>query len=605
MVELLAPAKNLECGIAAINYGADAVYIGGPDFSARSQASNSIADIRRLVLHAHQYWAKVYVALNTLLTDNEISIAGKLIRELYEAEIDALIIQDIGLLESDLPPIPLFASSQMTNMTTEKVQFLQKAGFKRVILERALSLEEIKEIRRKTTVDLECFVHGSLCVAYGGFCNLSYIQGKRSANKGNCAQPCRKRYDLYDENGLVLGSKNFLSLKDLNLSESLEQLMDAGISSFKVEGRLKDVNYIKNIIYYYRKKIDKLKSATKVSSGFFYERPSKLSFEVNPEKTFNRGYTSYFFKTRQKMASLDSPKSLGEEIGKITGITQRYIELNKSAELNPGDGICFFDRENKLVGTYINKVENNKVFLDKHLDRAKRGILIYRNFDKQFNQWLKRDPIQRKIKIHFLCFQTKNDYSISVFDEDGISVTRCIARKEQGNSTAGDLKERFKRGLQKCGGTLFYCVNVKVDSPELPDLSLSEINLIRRQLLDLLGKERIKFFQRVINYPETEQNFSLKFDINRAENVSNEKAELYYKRHGVEKTYKAIENLTEQDERSLMTTKYCIKYELDLCPKKSKIKQNSKNFYIRDEKGRDFLLSFDCDKCEMQVRQKS
>jgi putative protease len=328
-LELLAPAKDMECGIAAITCGADAVYIGAERFSARDKAYNSLGDIETLVKYAHKYWARIYVALNTLLKDEELPEAVELIERLYAIGVDALIIQDYGLLEEKLPPIPLFASTQLNNRTPEKIMFLEKAGFQRVILARELDLEQIRNIRAKTTVDLECFVHGALCVAYSGQCYLSYALGGRSGNRGNCAQPCRKKYSLYDEAGNLLAKDQYLlSLKDLNLSAHLKELAEAGITSFKIEGRLKDVSYIKNIVSFYRQELDKIIDNKKYSTAA--SGSSKVTFIPDPAKTFNRGFTEYFLQGRNKdLKSLNTPKSIGEYLGKVAAVEGRRFKLDR------------------------------------------------------------------------------------------------------------------------------------------------------------------------------------------------------------------------------------------------------------------------------------
>jgi len=325
-IELLAPAKDLESGKAALIYGADAVYIGAPKFGARSAAGNSLNDIKQLIGFAHKFYAKVYVTLNTILHDNELVEAQDLINELYKIGTDALIIQDMGILEMELPPIPIFASTQTNNISWQKIKFLEDTGIQRVILARELSLEQIKEIHSKTTVDLEFFVHGALCVSFSGQCYFSHAIDKGSANRGTCAQPCRSYYSLLDKNGNTLvKNKYLLSLKDMNLSEHINELIDAGISSFKIEGRLKDINYIKNITAYYRKQIDEV---LKKKEGFEKSSSGKIVYDFNPdaEKTFNRGYTDYFLNGRTKeIASLDTQKSIGKYIGKVKSVKKNYF----------------------------------------------------------------------------------------------------------------------------------------------------------------------------------------------------------------------------------------------------------------------------------------
>src|SRR5665647_1318442 len=365
-LELLAPAKNLICGRAAISHGADAIYIGGPKFSAREDAGNSLQDIETLVSEAQVFGVKVYVALNTILYDSELEDARQQIKNLYEIGIDALIIQDMGLLEMDLPPIPLHASTQVHNFHPEKIEFLEAVGFKRAVLARELSLDQINEIRSRTTIELEAFIHGSLCVSMSGQCYLSDAIGGRSANRGACAQPCRKRYTLFDADKKVISAdQHLLSLKDMNHSDSIKELAEAGIQSFKIEGRLKDVDYVKNITSFYRQKID----------AFLEDQPefkaasagkSYISFEANPAKSFNRGTTDYFLHGRSKdIVSFESPKFLGESVGEVTQVTTKYFEIKSALEIANNDGLVFISSAGESVGIKVNVVERSRIFPDK------------------------------------------------------------------------------------------------------------------------------------------------------------------------------------------------------------------------------------------------
>src|SRR5512133_3326526 len=356
-VELLAPAKDLETGMAAINSGADAVYIGGAKFGARDAAGNSLDDIRALVNYAHKYWARIYVTVNTLLYDAEIEPVQQLINELYEAGADALIIQDVGLLELDLPPLPLFASTQMHNHTPERVAFLEKVGIQRAILARELSIEQIRAIRAKTTLELETFIHGALCVSYSGQCYMSYALGGRSGNRGQCAQPCSRPYQLLDKNGAVIQDGRYLlSLKDFNAAKALPDLLDAGVRSFKIEGRLKDVAYVRNTVGYYRQQLDRLLEG---KADFRPASSGKVlfDFQPNPLKTFNRGYTSYFLYGRKEpVGSPDTPKALGEPLGRVARLERGSFVLDSRAEIHRADGLCFFNSQRELVGTIVNEV---------------------------------------------------------------------------------------------------------------------------------------------------------------------------------------------------------------------------------------------------------
>ena len=378
-LELLAPARDLACGIAAIDHGADAVYIGGPSFSARAAAGNSLADIESLVTYAHQYAARVYIALNTLLTDTELDEAAAFARAVWNVGADALIIQDMGLLECDLPPIPLHASTQTDNRTRDKVRFLEKVGFRQVVLARELSLQQIREIRRSTTVALECFVHGALCVSCSGQCYMSEMVTGRSANRGECAQFCRHAWTLKDAGGAVLAKdRYFLSLKDLDLSARIADLVAAGVRSSKIEGRLKDERYVKNVTAAYRLILDDLLQADsdlcRTSSG-----KCTFSFQPDTSRSFNRGKTEYFLMNpRSRPASIYTPKAIGQELGAVVEVDRNSFTLDSEEKLANGDGLCFFDAHDQLIGLKANRVEGRRIF-PKDPVSPSPGTLIYRN----------------------------------------------------------------------------------------------------------------------------------------------------------------------------------------------------------------------------------
>ena len=400
-IELLAPAKNLECGIAVIDHSADAVYIGAPRFGARAAAGNSLEDIEALVKHAHLYRARIYVALNTILKDEELPETEKLIWDLWRIGVDALIVQDMGILSLNLPPIPLHASTQMDNRQVEKVKFLAEAGFKQIVLARELSLEQIRKIHEAVPqTPLEIFVHGALCVSYSGQCYVSEHCFGRSANRGACAQFCRLAFDMVDADGkTIMQNKHLLSLKDLNQSEELEKLLDAGASSFKIEGRLKDVAYVKNVTAYYRKRLDEIfkrrREYIRASSG-----EVKLAFKPQLDKSFTRGFTNYFLFERNKdIFSFDTPKSLGEEMGYVKEIRGNYIIVAGVKPFNNGDGVCYLDERGKLKGLRINRVENNKLFPAGDMQRIKQRTVLYRNFDQEFEKLMQRKSAERKLGV--------------------------------------------------------------------------------------------------------------------------------------------------------------------------------------------------------------
>lgn len=392
--ELLAPAKNKIAAFAAINSGADAVYIGAPAFGARVAASNSFEDIQEIVNFAHKFNVKVHVTVNTILKDEELPEAVKLIEKLYEIGVDAIIIQDAGLMklavENKLPPIVLHASTQCNNRSLEKIKFLEEVGFSRAVLARELSLEQIKNICQNTDIEIETFVHGALCVSYSGQCYMSCSIGGRSANRGECAQPCRKKYSLVDDKGnFIARDKHLLSLKDFNASKYLENLVNAGVKSFKIEGRLKDVNYVRNVTAFYRQELDKFSGKT--SSGKVF-----LDFEPDLKKSFNRGFTSYFLEKREKCFNFNSPKMKGEKVGKIVKSAEGWIEFEKnSVQLSVQDGICYFE-EDELKGCLVNKIVGNKVYLNKKII-IPINTVVFRNYDVTFDNLLTNSKTKRRL----------------------------------------------------------------------------------------------------------------------------------------------------------------------------------------------------------------
>lgn len=604
-VELLAPAKDKETAFAAINSGADAVYIGAVKFGARQNASNSLDDIKEIVDFAHIFNVRVHVTLNTILTDDELESSIDLINELYKIGVDAIIVQDTGIFDlavnGKLPPIEIHASTQCDNRTLEKVKFFQKMGVRRVILARELSLEQIEEICAEvkksdfnSDMEIETFIHGALCVSYSGQCYLSASIGGRSANRGECAQPCRKKYSLISESGKVYAKgKYLLSLKDFNASKHIERLIRAGVKSFKIEGRLKSDNYVKNVVSYYRKEIDKF--ASKTSSGKIF-----TDFEPDLNKTFNRGFTDYFLNTEKNSASaerkdrtkniycFDSPKSIGEKIGKVERVENNYIVIKK-ALLNPQDGLCYFT-DDGLLGCLVNKVENGKIFLNS-TDKIKIGTMIYRNFDSRFDKELQNSKIKRRLKVDFI-FE-KN--ILTATDEDKNSVSLEINATEPAKNPE-KMKETFKNQLLKTGTSNFYVSNVEIkDCPGF--LPVSSINEIRRDILKKLEEERVKNYAAPTEGRLKYAEFVLKTYDYRA-NVLNENAKDFYEKCGCKITEFAPEKTKNFSQKELMRTKHCLKFAFDICKSKEQL-------YLVDEKGKKYKLSFDCKNCEMIIRQLS
>lgn len=402
-IELLAPAKNLECGIEAVNHGADAVYIGAPRFGARAAAINSLEDIAALVKYAHLYNVRIYVTVNTILKEEELVETERMINELYRVGVDALIVQDMGITRLNLPPIPLHASTQMDNRTPEKVRFLSDAGFRQIVLARELSLQEIRTIHEACPeTQLEVFVHGALCVSYSGQCYVSQACFGRSANRGECAQFCRLPFNLIDADGkTIVRDKHLLSLKDLNQSEVLEDLLDAGATSLKIEGRLKDVSYVKNVTAAYRQKLDAIfarrKEYVRASSGACH-----FDFKPQLDKSFSRGFTNYFLQgRRQDIASFDTPKSLGEEMGTLKEQRGNYLTVAGVKPFHNGDGVCFLDEQNGLQGFRINRVDGNKLYPAGEVPHIKPRTRLYRNFDQDFERILVRKSSERKLAVNW------------------------------------------------------------------------------------------------------------------------------------------------------------------------------------------------------------
>ena len=581
--ELLAPAKNMECAIAAINSGADAIYIGANMFGARKNAGNSLKELEEIIKYAHQFWVKVYVTINTILTDEELIEAKELIHKLHAIKADAIIFQDFGILElarkGEIPNIPLHASTQCNNRDYKKIKFFEEVGVKRVILARELSLNEIKNITKNTDVQIECFIHGALCVSYSGECYLSAACGGRSANRGECAQPCRKKYSVINQNGEVLAkNKYMLSLKDFNATKKIEDMVRAGVASFKIEGRLKDANYVKNVVLYYRKLLDKI--SKKSSSGIIVS-----DFEPNPNKSFNRSFTEYFLDGRSECYNLNSAKSLGEKLGKITGKGKNYIEIN--AKINSGDGLCFFEN-NELAGFLVNKVEGKKVYPNK-MPNIKIGDTLYRNQDHEFEKTLKNSKTARKILVDF---KFKNN-TISAVDENFNKVEIELENIEPANDKE-KMKSNFVTQMKKTGETIYLAQNVTIES-ELPFIPVSKLNEIRRNLLEELTKKRLENY-KMRTQQEIQPAEYFEEEVNYKANILNSQAKNFYEECLANVEEYAPEHTKKFDKIELMRTKHCVKYALNMCKSKEKL-------FLVNEEGRKFALNFDCKNCEMIISE--
>ncbi len=605
-VEILAPAKNLYQGMAAINAGADAVYIGAPQFGARSNATNPVEDIAQLVDYAHLFKAKVYVVLNTILYDNELETCRELIYELYEIGVDALIVQDMAILEMDLPPIVIHASTQANNRDPKHVKFLADAGIKQVVLARELNLDQIREIRNATDVELEFFVSGALCVSFSGNCYMSVANGERSANRGSCAQNCRLPYKLIDGKGeTLIENSHLLSIKDLDLSDQLPNLVEAGITSFKIEGRLKDIVYVKNNVSYLRQKLDAFlennEKFQKASSGrTFYD------FVPEMDRSFNRGYTDYFLNHRkERIGSWETPKSQGQEIGKLIEVRGKGYIIENSDLLNNGDGLYFVNEQGEADGAQVNVILNN-VVIPNTFKSIKEGTMIYRNSDSEFNKIVEReDSAVRKIGVKMTFTETSDGFQLTVVDEDGHSCNSTIQFAKE-ISKSGNSTEGIKKNLSKAGSTPFFVDEINIELSDNWFLPTSKINEIRRAVLDELIDVRIKGYHREEYqmtktdhpYPVSQLDFTY--------NVSNKMARAFYHRHGVTDIEKAFELQWDPGKSRVMVTKYCVKYELGKCWKYNKDTMGEKlsEPLVLKHGEVEYKLKFNCKPCEMEIWEK-
>lgn len=606
-VEILSPAKNLFQGMAAINAGADAVYIGAPQFGARSNATNSIEDIEEMVRYAHLFKAQVFVVINTILYDHELAACKKLIHELYAIGVDALIVQDMAILEMDLPPIVIHSSTQANNRDPKHVKFLKDAGIQRVVLARELNLDQIKEIHEATDVELEFFVSGALCVSFSGNCYMSIAGGERSANRGSCAQNCRLPYNLIDGTGKTLiANSHLLSIKDLDLSDQLPNLIDAGITSFKIEGRLKDIVYVKNNTSYLRKKLDAFlennENYQKASSGrTFY------SFDAEMDRSFNRGYTDYFVNKRtEKIGSWESPKSQGQYIGKLIGTKANGYLIENYEELNNGDGLYFINENGVADGVQINIIVND-IVVPNTFKNIETGTIIYRNSDASFNKLVEReDSAIRKIGVKLSFTETTEGFRLVAIDEDGHeSQSELITEKEIAQKSDSTIPN-IKTNLSKTGNTPFIVDEVEVIFTENWFLPISKVNETRRIVLENLIDIRVKEYHREeFKIEKTDHPYPVK-ELDFTYNVSNQLARAFYKRHGVTEIEKAFELQWDPGKSRVMTTKYCVKYELGKCARFQRDTMGEKVIEPLTLKHgeNEYKLKFNCKPCEMEIWEK-
>ena len=646
-LELLAPAKNLECGIAAIDHGADAVYIGAPRFGARAAAGNSLDDIRQLCRYAHQYQAKVHVTVNTIIYDSELNDTLDMIRDLQEAGVDALLLQDMGVLYALQGKGPsavdftwtkeLHSSTQCDTRSAEKVKWLQALGFNRAVLARELSVKEISDIHQAVPdMDLEVFVHGALCVSYSGVCYASEKCFGRSANRGECAQFCRMKFNLLDsDNKEIEHQRHLLSLKDMCQIDNLEALADAGACSFKIEGRLKDAGYVKNVVSAYSQRLDEIcrKHPQK------YARPSfgrpRYEFEANLKKTFNRGFTNYFLKGRQPdIASFDTPKAIGEFVGKVKEIRGNSFNVASIASFTNGDGLCFINDEHELEGFRVNRAQGNRLYPLKMPANLRPGMGLYRNNDQAFEKILAGKTTERKIPIKI---------TFSLYDEDGHSGFSAEAQyvSEQGigwNSDDSNLMgkavvafehnlaqkpqhDNIVRQLSKLGGTIYECREVEIknqaDNYFIPSSILTEL---RRNLMkDIEKNADISSSEKAVSGSLSSAEDSLqesKVKVWQREygkygylyNIANKSAHEFYKQHGMNHTENAFElsktsfQGTKTGESLIMQCRHCIRYSLGYCVKRGGKKPTWKEpLYLELGDGRRFRLEFACNVCQMNI----
>ncbi|TPG35528.1 peptidase U32 family protein [Flavobacterium pectinovorum] len=608
-IEILAPAKDLIGGMAAINSGADAVYIGAPQFGARSNANNSIEDVAALVKYAHLFNAQVFVVMNTILYDNELETCRQMIYELYDIGVDALIIQDMAIMEMELPPIVLHASTQANNRDADKIKFLKDAGIKRVVLARELNLHQIKTIYDEADVELEFFVTGALCVSFSGNCYMSVANGERSANRGSCAQNCRLPYNLIDGNGdTLIKNSHLLSIKDLDISEQIPNLIEAGIVSFKIEGRLKDIVYVKNNVSYLRQKLDSFLEAegndkyTKASSG-----TCTYTFDSSLNRTFNRGYTDYFVNDRNNsIGSWESPKSKGQYIGKLIRTVGNAYEIENGELLNNGDGLCFINENNEADGIYVNKAENGKIYPNV-LKEVKEGTFIYRNNDAAFIKIVEKEhSAVRKISTTLLLTENENGFELIATDEDGNVSIVTLEHSKETTKNNESIEENIKTQLAKTGFTPYNADEISVMFTQNWFLPISKINEMRRNVFEQLSEIRLANYVREEHqlvktshpYPETKLDFMY--------NVSNKTARKFYERHGVTEIEKAFELQWDPGKSRVMTTKYCIKYELKKCPihQKDIMGVKVKEPLVLKQGELEYKLKFNCKPCEMEIWEK-
>ena len=593
-LELLAPAKDYASAVDAIDCGADAVYIGAGKFGARHSATNSVEDIAKVVEYAHRFGVKVYATLNTLIFDNELEEAKEQALALIDAGIDALIVQDMAYYMMNLP-IPLHASTQTNCVTPEKVKFFENVGFERAILERSLSKYEIAEIRKATSVELEAFVHGAICVSQSGRCFFSRSTSERSGNRGECSQPCRLEYDLCNDKGeVIIKSKHLLSVRDFDLSARLGEMIDLGISSFKIEGRLKDRTYVRNIVSLYRRLLDK-----EIAKRNDVERSSvgrsTIEFEPNASRTFTRGAGEYFFDGKCRgVASFDTPKAMGERIGKVVRTDRRGIVLNCKHDLATGDGVCFISN-GALIGTNVVGVESERVQLNRY-DGVVVGVELFRNYNRLFSQLVERSRVKRTISVDLLLQFSEESIALTATDECGVSATATIAQPSEEARDKAKGEEALRRQLMRSGDTIFGVRNIEIEEVRFAPMSV--IGTLRREVFELLEKERLAQHKKAENIVTKQFAEYPSKVLTPQDNVTNRLAREFYTECGVEEIAEGLDCRTSTAGEQVIVSDYCIRREIGECLLE-KPRLRGDLYLVRGAKK--YRLCFDCKACQMKV----
>ena len=627
-LELLSPARDADIGIEAVNHGADAVYIGGPAFGARATAGNDIRDLQRLINHAHRFGSRIFITLNTILRDDELEAARKMAWQIYEAGADALIIQDMGLLELDLPPIQLHASTQTDIRTPEKARFLQDAGLSQIVVARELDLQQIAAVRAATDparTTIEFFVHGALCVAYSGQCYITHAHTGRSANRGDCNQACRLPYEVLDASGRIIAhEKHVLSMKDNNQSDNLRALIDAGVRSFKIEGRYKDMGYVKNITAHYRKLLDEIIEEREFSDTPLARSSSgstTFSFTPDPDQNFNREFTDYFVNGRKDdIGAFDTPKTPGRAIGWVTKVGENFVEIETSSrdtELHNGDGLCYYDLQKELVGLQINRAES--VDAKKSLWRLfpkdpiagfkdlRKGLEVNRNRDMAWVRTLDKKSSDRRIGLWAELKETPDGFALTLTDEDGFTATAAIVQEHQAATDAARAEATLREQLGRFGATIFSVHDIGLQLSQPWFVPASALNQLRRDAVAALEAARQAGFVRLPRALPVEPPVPFPEDtLTYLANVYNQKAHDFYIKHGVKVIDAAYESKEEEGEVSLMITKHCVRFSMSLCPKQAKgvtgVQGTIKAEPLMLINGKEKLtLRFDCKPCEMHV----